>query len=183
MRFKGQGSFIEKDADAHRAVISAKGKDAKGNGGAQATVTASLAESGGSTTVHVVTDLNVSGKAATFGSGVMKDVSNRLLAQFADNLAAQLQADGTATTDADTSASAPDGEPQPSSNGTAPSAPSSPRPAATPAESADLDMAGLLLGSPAISGALKLGGVALFSAAFGYLLGKNRMMERQLRHG
>ena len=95
MTFKGQGAFVEKDADQKTAVIQAKGRDAKGNGGAQAVVTAALSGSNGTTNVHVVTDLNVSGKAAQFGTGVMKDVSNRLLAQFADNLAAQLTSEPT----------------------------------------------------------------------------------------
>ena len=39
----------------------------------------------------MVTDLNVTGKAAQFGGGVMKDVSNRMLAQFADNLSQLIQ--------------------------------------------------------------------------------------------
>lgn len=55
MTFKGQGNFVEKDAAAHTAVIEAKGRDAKGNGGAQATVTAALTEQNGETAVHVVT--------------------------------------------------------------------------------------------------------------------------------
>ena len=75
-------------------MIKARGRDAKGNGGAQATVTASLDEHDGVTDVHVLTDLNVTGKAAQFGGGVMKDVSNRMLAQFADNLSQLIQSGG-----------------------------------------------------------------------------------------
>ena len=47
LTYKGKASFVEKDEDAHRAVIDARGRDARGNGTAAAKVTATLAESGG----------------------------------------------------------------------------------------------------------------------------------------
>ena len=81
MTFKGQGAFVEKDPASHTAVIEAKGRDAKGNGGAQALVTAALTEACGATTVHVVTALNVTRKAAKVGTGVMNACPNRMLPQ------------------------------------------------------------------------------------------------------
>ena len=74
----------------HRAVIDARGRDSRGNGTANAKVTATLTAEGASTTVHVVTDLDITGKPAQFGRGVMVDVGNKLIGQFADCLAGKL---------------------------------------------------------------------------------------------
>ncbi len=92
MTYQGKASFVEKDEAAHRAVIDARGRDQRGNGTAAAVVTATLAGEGDSTRVDVVTDLNITGRPAQFGRGVMTDVGNKLLGQFADSLAAQLGA-------------------------------------------------------------------------------------------
>ena len=90
LTYAGKASFIEKDDVAHKAVIDARGKDQRGNGTAAAVVTAVLADEGSSTRVNVLTDLNITGRPAQFGRGVMTDVGNKLLGQFADRLAAQL---------------------------------------------------------------------------------------------
>ncbi|RBY92139.1 carbon monoxide dehydrogenase [Blastococcus sp. TBT05-19] len=90
LTYQGKASFIEKDEAAHRAVIDARGKDQRGNGTAAATVTAVLKAEGSVTRVDVLTDLNITGRPAQFGRGVMTDVGNKLLGQFADKLAAQL---------------------------------------------------------------------------------------------
>src|SRR5690349_13811437 len=92
LTYQGHASFVEKDEAAHRAVIDARGKDQRGNGTAAAVITATLGEQGSSTRVDVVTDLNITGRPAQFGRGVMTDVGNKLLGQFADKLAAQLGA-------------------------------------------------------------------------------------------
>jgi len=93
LTYRGKASFVEKDAAAHRAVIRAQGKDARGNGTANATVTATLSTQGEGTEVVVHTDLNITGKPAQFGRGVMVDVGNKLIGQFADCLAGKLTGD------------------------------------------------------------------------------------------
>ena len=90
LTYQGKASFIEKDEAAHKAVIDARGKDQRGNGTAAAIVTATLAAEGSVTRVDVLTDLNITGRPAQFGRGVMTDVGNKLLGQFADKLSAQL---------------------------------------------------------------------------------------------
>jgi carbon monoxide dehydrogenase subunit G len=95
LTYQGKASFIEKDEASHRAVIDARGKDQRGNGTAAAVVTANLKAEGSVTRVDVLTDLNITGRPAQFGRGVMTDVGNKLLGQFADKLAAQL-GEGTA---------------------------------------------------------------------------------------
>ena len=105
LTYQGKASFIEKDEAAHKAVIDARGKDQRGNGTAAAVVTAKLAAEGSITRVDVLTDLNITGRPAQFGRGVMTDVGNKLLGQFADKLAAQL-GEGDAQGDADRAESA-----------------------------------------------------------------------------
>jgi len=107
LTYQGKASFIEKDEAAHRVVIDARGKDQRGNGTAAATVTANLKAEGSITRVDVLTDLNITGRPAQFGRGVMTDVGNKLLGQFADKLAAQLGA-GDAQGDADRAQAAAD---------------------------------------------------------------------------
>lgn len=96
--YNGSGTFVEKDEAAHRFVVEAKGKDKRGNGTAGATVTLTMAETGGdSTDVEVVTDLAITGKPAQFGRGVMQDVSDKLLGQFIDCLEQRMGAPETPT--------------------------------------------------------------------------------------
>ena len=91
MQYAGSGSFLERDAEGHRMVVEAKGRDKRGNGTAGAHVTAGFVEvDAGSTRVEVVTDLQVTGKPAQFGRGVMQDVSDKLLGQFVDCLEARI---------------------------------------------------------------------------------------------
>ena len=91
LQYTGTGRFVERDESAHRAVVEAKGKDKRGNGTAAASITARLLEGDDNTTdVEVVTALNITGKPAQFGRGVMQDVSDRLLTQFATCLETKL---------------------------------------------------------------------------------------------
>ncbi len=85
--YNGAGTFTEKDEAAGRMLISAKGKDKRGNGTAGAEVVVTFADADqGSTRVSVVTQLQITGKPAQFGRGVMQDVSDKLLAQFVECL-------------------------------------------------------------------------------------------------
>jgi carbon monoxide dehydrogenase subunit G len=85
-QYRGVARFIEKDETLHRAVISARGKDVGGQGNANATITAILTAQGDGTQVDVQTDLDLSGRVAQFGRGVIGDVTNKLLNQFVKNL-------------------------------------------------------------------------------------------------
>jgi len=81
-QYKGAARIVEADEAARRIVIKAEGRDTRGQGNASATVTAALAPDGDGTRVSIDTDLNVTGKVAQFGRGVMADVSSKLLGQF-----------------------------------------------------------------------------------------------------
>jgi carbon monoxide dehydrogenase subunit G len=88
--YNGVGTYVERDESAHKAVIEAKGKDKRGNGTADATVTAQFRADGEGTAVDITTDLVVTGKPAQFGRGVMQDVSDKLLGEFVDCLQTKL---------------------------------------------------------------------------------------------
>jgi carbon monoxide dehydrogenase subunit G len=86
-QFKGQASFVEKDDVNYKAVLKGEGRDTGGKGNASALITAQLtAIDASSTQVNVNTDLSITGKVAQFGRGALADVSDKLLAQFSDNL-------------------------------------------------------------------------------------------------
>lgn len=92
LQYNGVGTYVERDESARRVVIEARGKDKRGNGTANATVTAQLTSGVGGTAVHVSTDLAITGKPAQFGRGVMQDVSDKLLWQFVACLQTKLEA-------------------------------------------------------------------------------------------
>ncbi|MEU8820716.1 SRPBCC family protein [Actinoplanes sp. NPDC048796] len=134
--FAGTARFTEKDESAYRAVIDAKGRDARSAGNAAALVTAVLSPSGDdSTLVSVDTDLKISGKLAQFGSGMIKEVSSKLLTQFVANLEAKLATDATTPT-AGPASSAPPASAPPASAPPA-SAPPASAAADSSAEAAD----------------------------------------------
>jgi uncharacterized protein len=85
-QYKGVAKIEEADEANRKVVLQAEGRDTRGQGNASATVTATLVPEGSGTTVNIDTDLNITGKVAQFGRGVMADVSSKLLGQFADNL-------------------------------------------------------------------------------------------------
>jgi carbon monoxide dehydrogenase subunit G len=104
--YAGTAKFVEKDEGGRRAVIDANAKEARGSGTAAATITAVLTESGGNTDVVVTTDLQITGKPAQFGRGVMVEVGNKLLGKFADCLADELSGRGAGATEASPAAAA-----------------------------------------------------------------------------
>lgn len=115
--FSGRVRFVEHDREHHRAVIDGKGKEQRGTGNAAATVTAELHEAGDGTRVTVDTDLKIVGKLAQVGSGMLQQVSDKLLGEFVESLEAKLVADSApsrtaaAPVDSVTTAAAPEPAP------------------------------------------------------------------------
>jgi carbon monoxide dehydrogenase subunit G len=101
--FKGQAQFLERDDAGHRAVLRGEGRDTGGKGNADALITAELQSLTATTTKCVVTtELRVTGKVAQFGRGIMGDISEKLMTQFANNLNTMLDADQTPAVEATT---------------------------------------------------------------------------------
>ena len=82
MKFAGTVEVIEQDADAHRAVLQIKSREAGGQGYANADVVFSLSDGGG--TIH--TAAQITGKAASMGEGVVVSVLDGLIADFTQRL-------------------------------------------------------------------------------------------------
>lgn len=89
-KYNGTVKMEEADESAHRAVIQADGKDARGQGTASATITSTLHEENGSIRVHVKTDMQLTGKVAQFGQGIHKEVATKIMDRFSDCLEKEL---------------------------------------------------------------------------------------------
>jgi uncharacterized protein len=87
MRFAGDVEIVERDEANRRAVINAAGADERGRGQASMVLTATLVAAGSGTKVAIAQDLQVSGAAAQYGRGMITDVTNVLVQQFARNAA------------------------------------------------------------------------------------------------
>ena len=90
--YEGTMTVKIEDADesAHRAVIRADGKDARGQGTASATITSTLSEEDGGVHVRVETDMQLTGRVAQFGRGMHKEVASKIMGRFADCLEKEL---------------------------------------------------------------------------------------------
>ena len=89
--FAGAASIAEQNATDHKIVVHGQGLDARGEGRAEAVVTAKLEPLNDTRTrVLVDTDVTLTGRVAQLGKGVLPEVSANLMAQFAANLAAAL---------------------------------------------------------------------------------------------
>ena len=96
-QFKGEAQFEERNDTDFKAVLKASGRDTGGKGNASATITAQLTPvDATSTTCNLLTDLSITGKVAQFGRGALADVSEKLLAQFSDNLNELIKTQGAA---------------------------------------------------------------------------------------
>ncbi len=92
LTFKGQAHFEAVDDAARTARVKADGRDAKGRGGANATVDFSVAAGDEGSTVQIHTNLMLSGPVAQYGRGVgmVQDLASQLIGQFAESLRAEL---------------------------------------------------------------------------------------------
>ena len=132
-QYKGAARIVETDEAAHQVVLKAEGRDTRGQGNASATVTATLTPAGSGTVVHIDTDLNITGKVAQFGRGVMADVSSKLLGQFASNLERDvLSGNGTDAAPASDAAPAPASAASAASSATESTATPDPAPSTEP---------------------------------------------------
>ena len=99
------------DEQAGVVRLALNAREVKGRGSARATIESTLTAVDGGTNVDIVTDLNLSGSVAQYGRGIVQDVTQQLVAQFATCLQSQL-ADASSA-----SVSAAAGPPKPISGG------------------------------------------------------------------
>ena len=124
--YRGTIRIQEADEAAHTATLAAKGSDKRGQGGASATIVNTLhTTDDGGTRVEAVTDFTITGRLASFGrGGMIKDISNRLLGEFAACLQQRLSAVPEPAMTADDAAASAGAEarPEESAAGEAPAA-------------------------------------------------------------
>jgi carbon monoxide dehydrogenase subunit G len=165
--YAGTARFVAKDESEHRFVLQASGRETRGSGSASATVEARMSEQESGTHVTVGTSLQISGKQAQFGRGVVADVAAKLTDQFAGCLAQRVRepaaANGHAPGQATAQPAAQAGEPA-----AAPQAE-----AAAPQAAGSLDVVSTVAGPLAKQFAPVAAGLAL-GVILGLLLGHRR---------
>jgi carbon monoxide dehydrogenase subunit G len=112
MAFSGTVVMEERDDVEHRAKLSAKGTEQRGKGVANAKVESWLEPAGaGGTTVHLRSDITITGAAAQLSRGLLPEVSKLLTRQFAECLESKLNEESSNTA-VETAAGPMDGEPE-----------------------------------------------------------------------
>jgi uncharacterized protein len=94
--YTGTVKFLSVDSSARVAVLKASGREQHGQGNADAHVTARVLPDGTGSKVEIETDLMIRGKVAQFGRGVIGEVSQRLIDQFAQNVEKSFTTNGSA---------------------------------------------------------------------------------------
>ncbi|MGC4957301.1 SRPBCC family protein [Actinomadura citrea] len=105
--YRGTARIVSADASSRVVTMEASAKEARGSGTAAATVQARLHAEDGVTRVSVHTKLNVTGRPAQFGRNILSEVGSKIIARFAKQLAAELEAPGGTAAEAPAAAAAP----------------------------------------------------------------------------
>jgi carbon monoxide dehydrogenase subunit G len=142
--YRGTIKIESADEATHTATLKARGTDKRGQGGASATIVNTLSEHDGGTKVEAVTDFTITGRLARFGrGGMMEDISNRMMRDFATCLSSRLAeaptapsgaevASGEAAPEAVGAADPQEGADSETARPSAPPTPPPPQPAAKP---------------------------------------------------
>src|SRR5829696_4439705 len=107
MLYKGTVEIVSSDPVAHEATMRARARESRGQGMADAQVQMALRGDGSSTNGTILSDVKLSGKVAAMGGGVIREVSAKLVDQFARNLEEMLGSGGAETTPEAAAAAAP----------------------------------------------------------------------------
>jgi carbon monoxide dehydrogenase subunit G len=172
LQFAGEAQITTADEAARTALVVAKGADAKGRGSASANVEFRLVPEGNGTRVNVATDLNLVGAVAQYGraAGLLKEIANQIVKQFADNLRDEIGRSPALQTAA--GAPSPLGE----APGTPPAAPGVAAAAGSPAPAkprpASASGAARATSTPAARPAAELSGLAVLWAALKAIVGR-----------
>jgi carbon monoxide dehydrogenase subunit G len=165
MLYKGTVEIVDRQPEQHRAQMRARARESRGQGNADAQVQMALTSENGKTRGTIDTDVKLSGKAAAMGGGVIKEVSGKLVDQFAKNLAEMLGegSQPTQPTQPTPEAAEAAGPATPTAQAAAPATPTVAQP---PAEAEALDVGNLV--GPMVLARLRdpkvLGGLGLLIA-------------------
>ena len=172
MQYRGDVEIVDKDPATHSAQLKVQAREARGQGTANADVDMRLDEQGAATHGAIAAQVQLAGRAAAMGRGVIQDVSAKLVDQFAANLGSMLgsrPADPAAPPAPDDQPTPPREVPTPGGGGATAAPP-------TPAPDADSELDGLAIAASVASDRLKdpqvLLGSALVLLLIGFLLGR-----------
>ena len=93
LQFQADVTRDRVDEAARVVSLDVKAREARGRGGATATIESSLAGANGGTQISIVTELALQGAVAQYGRGVVGSVAEQLTGQFAQCLAQLLSTD------------------------------------------------------------------------------------------
>jgi uncharacterized protein len=130
MTYRGNVEIVERDDANHRAVMRARARETRGQGTADARVELTLVQDGPTTKGTMVADVQLAGRAAAMGRGVIQDVSAKIVSTFAQNLETMLSG-GAAAEPETVPVTEPAPEPQATGAEAPPAPPAPPEPAVT----------------------------------------------------
>jgi carbon monoxide dehydrogenase subunit G len=107
LSFSGTVTMDERDDEAHRVVLSAKGMEKTGKGAATAKVTSWVEPADDGSVVKMQSDITLSGTVAQLSRGLMPEVSKKLTQEFADCLRQTISSTPTSATSATSERPAP----------------------------------------------------------------------------
>ena len=145
--YQGTARLASVDEENRTVDLEVRAKEAKGQGTAAAVIHNQVVEEGGATRVIAVTDLQVTGRQAQFGRGIMQDVAGRMLTDFAQRFEAYLLEGGENGAAATAEAEPPR---PPPTRATAPHRRAPPPPPPAPAEEDALDLGSVVGQMPAV---------------------------------
>jgi|SRR5690348_3012266 uncharacterized protein len=91
--YDGRVTITGRDDDSHVVSMVGEGRERAGAGSAKMTMTSRLTPlDGGATQVQVIADVDVVGRAAQFGRGMIESVNRQLFKQFTECLRGTLEA-------------------------------------------------------------------------------------------
>jgi carbon monoxide dehydrogenase subunit G len=167
LAYKGTARMAEVEDDAHSATIEVKAKELKGQGTATARIRNRLEPGeGGATHVTVETDLNITGRPAQFGRGIMEDVAGKMLGDFAKRLESEVLRGSNGHSAAAV---------EPAAGGSGPAPAPAPVSSTSDDEPAALDLGSVVAGPLAKRAATGLGVVALLVLLASLLRGRKGM--------
>ncbi|MGV9633052.1 SRPBCC family protein [Nocardia rhamnosiphila] len=82
----GTATVIGQDEDNHTMALKGSARDRNGQGSAEVAITIAVCDENGRAAVTVTTELDLGGRIGQFGSGMISQVSRRIIKQFVDRL-------------------------------------------------------------------------------------------------
>ena len=90
--YRGTARFVERDEQAYRVVLEASGREQRGTGTAKVLAVTQLKATERGTDVDVSMDVDITGRPAQLGQGLMQEVTQRLVGEFSSRMEADLGA-------------------------------------------------------------------------------------------